>query len=187
MGACVLGSSVITRSYALRRGFPRMCLGGNRRSEASIAVICLQDKCFQAIFQARLQASLLECFGGPVLLQVPVTQFYVSYANLLNLPPFRLYCIASTTRLTESSACVVVLWCHEIKDHRKQSLNERKEKRKGGEQNKYNLQKILTLLQTIPPDFAFGIKAKIYIVFLCITMIANVCEARSRQPCFEFE
>lgn len=52
---------------------------------------------------------------------------------------------------------------------------------------KYNQQEILTLLQTISPDFAFGIKAKVYIVFLCITVIANVREARSRQRCFEFE
>lgn len=64
-----------------------------------------------------------------------------------------------------------------MNDHRKQFLNGRK----------YNLQEILTLLQTIPPDFAFGIKAKVYIVFLCITVIANVREARSRQQCFKFE
>lgn len=46
-------------------------------------------------------------------------------------------------------------------------MGEQKKRERGKNRTNNNLQKILTLLQTIPPDFAFSMKKQKYIYISC--------------------
>lgn len=86
-----------------------------------------------------------------------------------------IYRIASTTRLTESSACVVVvLWCHEMKDHRKQSLNGRNKKSKKGGEYRTNIicKKISHFYRLYSSRLCVWYKkAKVYIYISCFYVL----------------
>jgi len=97
-------------------------------------------------------------------------------------------CTAGITRLTESSARVVVLWCHENDKELSEAIFKEKEGRREIEKNKY-LQKIINLCHGLLFDviLAFDVEGKKKNMIFIYHHEATVLETRLHRRCFEFE